>query len=964
MSDFLHKGLNPKQKEAVLNTEGPLLIIAGPGSGKTFTLVERVVYLIKEKGASPESLFVVTFTEKAARELKTRVSNRLAELEIPFNLHEMYLGTFHSICLKILDEYRDASRLERNYSVMDQFDQQYFLYQNIKKYQAIENSDLIMGSRTSNWNQSENLLKWLNKLSEEAVDIKTFHSSGDVEIRALAELYDLYHNELKDNNTLDFSTIQYDTLRLLEDNPDIREELQEHLKYLMIDEYQDTNTIQEKIARLLMGERKNICVVGDDDQGLYRFRGATIRNILQFKDNFEPGACKEVDLTINYRSHPDIVKFYNEWQADKTWEVDGTSFRFDKNIIPCDKEFKTNPSVIKVSSEEGDSWHEEVHLFLSRLVEEKRITNWNQVAFLFRSVKNDKVLALSRYLEDKGIPVYSPRSNMFFEREEIRLMIGAFIFMFPQFPKVRQFKINGKDHHLEVWDYYDRMCAAPFFEELRKPENKELLDWCRSVARDHMRLVKDTDYGYTGLFYRLLQFPLFSRFLREEDRSIERIRATRNYSLFSQILTRFEYLHYVSVFKPQYLDKNIKDLFNSYFRFLIEGGIDEYEDDSEYAPSGCVSFLTIHQSKGLEFPIVFVGSLEAVPRKQYTDLDEKIEQGYLSKEIFEPLEHTKYFDFWRLYYTAFSRAQNLLVLSCGEKTGNGRTPSKYFSRYYDKVISWKDPSFSIKEVDAEEVKEINIKNEYSFTSHINLYDTCPQQYRFFKELAFAPVRTAPMIFGTIVHQTIEDIHNAALSGNEDIINEKKIEEWFNHNYKLISKTERVLLAPHIEAVALDHVIRYFKSEQDKWFRIREAEIDISLVMEDFILKGSIDLVRGEDNTVEIVDFKSETKPDIETESERLEKYQKQLEIYAHLFEERTGQKVSKLHLYYTGEKSGTPYISFDKSSESIDGTVSDFSSVVRRIENKDFKLKRPPGTECVDCDMKYHCGKKNFKFEG
>ncbi len=951
---------NPSQMEAILHDEGPILIIAGPGSGKTFTLVERIIHLIIEKKVSPESFFVVTFTEKAAKEIKTRVSNRLAELKIPFNLHEMYLGTFHSICLKIIEEYREFSTLERNYSVMDQFDQQYFIYQNIKKYRAVQNADLIIEKETSAWNQSSNLLKWLNKLSEEAVDINNFKNSGEADLIALANLCDLYRNELRKNNSLDFSMIQLETLNLFKNNSSILEELQEHLKYLMVDEYQDTNTIQEMLLNLLMGERKNLCVVGDDDQGLYRFRGASIRNILQFKENFQAGKCKQVDLTINYRSHPDIINFYNKWQSSLDWDFEGKTFRFSKTIVPPKKDFVNNPSVIKVSSEEGDEWHEEVFSFLQNLKEKEVLTDWNQVAFLFRSVINDKVQALALYLEENGIPVYSPRSNMFFEREEIRLMMGALIFLFPQFPKIRGFKIDGKDIRLDIWDYYDNECFKPFTDELRKPENAELRTWASSVAKDHLRMVQDSDYAYSGLFYELLQFPLFSRYLSEDNNSIENKRATRNLALFSQLLTKFEYLHYVTIFKPKWLDKNITDFFNLYFRYLKEGGLGEYEDDTEYAPSGCVSFLTIHQSKGLEFPIVIVGSLEAVPRKQYTDLDVKVEQNYLAKEIFEPIENTKFYDFQRLFYTAFSRAQNLLVLSCSEKSGQGKTPSKYFAEHYKSLISWRNPLFDITKLRLESIKDVSIKNEYSFTSHIHLYETCAQQYRFFKELEFAPVRTSPMIFGTVVHQTIEDIHKAILSGNEEIVTEAKIEEWFQKNYKLISQTERVLLAPYVEKEALNHVLRYFHRENTNWMRVQEAEIEVSLVKPEYILKGSIDLVRGEDNTVEIVDFKSEKKPDIEGENERLERHRRQLEIYAHIYEERTGKKVSKLHLYFTGEKDGLPYVSFDKSDTSINKTINSFDSVVNRIERKDFKIKIRPEKTCTDCDMNDYCN-KNWK---
>lgn len=705
---------NPQQLQAIQATKGPVLIIAGPGSGKTFTLVERVVYLIKQEDALPESLFVVTFTEKAARELTTRVSNRLSELDIKFSLNEMYLGTFHSVCLRLLEDYREFTRLKRSYTLFDQFDQQYFLYQKINEFRNLPDAEFVMGSnQQGRWAQSEELLKSLNKVSEEALDVKALARAKEPEIRALASCFQRYQELLEENNILDFSGIQLEALRLLEQNPQVLAELQGKLSHLMVDEYQDTNTIQERILKLLAGKARNLCVVGDDDQGLYRFRGATIRNILEFPGLFKGGACKQVTLSTNYRSHPDIIQFYNEWMDAQDWTDGKQTFRFKKSIVARKGSFPKTPTVLRLAAEdkpgENKKWHAEVLHFLHALKQSQKLEDWNQVAFLFRSVKNDRVVALAKFLESKGIPVYSPRSNIFFEREEIRLTIGALIFLFPQFPKIRQW---ADGVHLPIWDYYDNQCFRAFTDELRKPENKRLLDWARPLAKRHVLLTQNTDYAFSGLFYQLLQFPLFSRYLDEKALlGVDKGRASRNLATFSTLLAKFEYLHFINVLSTDGLEKNLRDLFNQFLRFLYEGGINEYEDDSEYAPKGCVSFLTIHQSKGLEFPVVVCGSLEAVPRKQHAALDELLEAGgYLSKPRFEPIEKIKFFDFWRLFYTAFSRAQNLLVLAAQERHGRGmgRSPSKYFAGFFSALPNWRDPAFKLPLLNFESVKEINL----------------------------------------------------------------------------------------------------------------------------------------------------------------------------------------------------------------------------------------------------------------
>ena len=941
-------------------TEGPLLIIAGPGSGKTFTLVERIYYLISQKRIQPEQLFISTFTEKAAAELITRISSRLDANNIAVNLNEMYIGTFHSICLRFLEENREFTRLKRNFTLLDQFDQQYFIYQRISDYLDIEGIEHIVGNRgTSSWWSAERLMTWVNKVSEEALNPEDLLNADESEVQALGRCYQQYQAHLDEENALDFSTIQVEALRLLDKHPEILDKIRNKIQYLMVDEYQDTNTIQERILFKLAEPDFNLCVVGDDDQGLYRFRGATIRNILEFPQNFPEGACQQVKLTTNYRSHPDIIECYNQWMDSFDWTVEDKTFRHEKTIVPnTEKDFTDVPTVLRVAGDSGDAnWHEEVLTFLNRLKNGGTLTDWNQVAFLFRSVRNEKVIELAEALEAGGIPVYSPRSNLFFERTEIRLMIGALIFLFPQFSEARKWEEGAT---LKIWEYYDDECFQAFADELRKPENELLWAWCRRRAKEHLNLPEPPDYAFSGLFYDLLQFPLFSQYLGDvtQGGAIDS-RPARNLAIFSQLLSKFEYLHHIDVLIPRYLDKNLRDLFNRFLRFLKEGGIDEYEDASEYAPSGCVSFMTVHQSKGLEFPVVIVGSMEARPIKQFTELDELLQEEYYSKEPFEPLEQTKHYDFQRLFYTAFSRAQNLLILTCQEKTtGSWQAPSKYLKTTYNKTCAWRDNAFQPERLTLETIKDVDLKNEYSFTSHITVFEDCARQYKFYRDLGFAPMRRNPILFGTLVHQTIEDIHKAVLRGEEQIVTEDKITDWFNVNYTHLSRQERLYLHPSGQKAALDHVLRYANRERGTWDKLRETEVEVSLFKDWYILKGHVDLIRGEDGTVEIVDFKSEKKPDIDREREKVNRYRRQLEIYAHIIEGRTEHKISKMHLYYTGEDDGNPYISFDKDAHSIDRTMEVFDGVVKRIENKDFEIESRPEGLCRNCDLKAYCDAK------
>ncbi|RAN39068.1 ATP-dependent DNA helicase [Hyphomonas sp. GM-8P] len=953
------QGPNAEQQKAINTLDGPVLIVAGPGSGKTYCLVERTIKLLAQREVEPERVLVSTFTEKAAKELKTRIASRMQRASSKLNPLDLTVGTLHSTFLDILDEFRAFSRIRRNYTILDQFDQQYFVYQRLSAFDDIDGLDGLIrpSNNVPSWRVAETLCGYLNKVAEEAVDPSALAVAAHPELVAIGEAYRRYQELLEQFNYIDFSTIQVEVLRLL-DIPEVGEKLCARFDYLMIDEYQDTNTIQERIVLKLASQHSNICVVGDDDQALYRFRGASIRNILEFPKRFAPGQCTQINLTKNYRSHPDIVEFYNEWMELADWEGEDRSYRYPKVIEAESLDRAERPVVFKVSGADGeDNWADEAISFLQDLRTKKIIKDWNQVAFLFRSVRNDKVVRFANDLEATGIPIYAPRSNMYFEREEIRLIIGAYMFLFPQYGSIRA---TREGMQLNVWAYYDR-CLSDFIAHLKTGEDGQIMAWARDTAKRHLTLSENTNYSFASLFYDLIQFPTFSRYLGADiaHGGVRDSRPARNLAKLSRLLNKYEYLYNVIVIRPERLERDLTTLFNLFIRFLWDGGIEEYEDESDYAPSGCVSFMTIHQSKGLEFPIVICGSLDAVPRRQHSVLDDLLEDEFGDGEPFEPLDRIKTFDFWRLFYTAFSRAQNMLVLTCQENTPKGRgqrnVPSAYFQPVYTSLRCWRDQTFDRSQIELAEVKRSNLKNSYSFTSDVLVFEGCPQQYRFFKELEFAPVRTNAILFGTLVHQTIEDIHKAVLRGEERSVTAEQIDRWFNANYTNISQKERVYLVDYVLRVAREHVTRYVDRERANWHRLRDAEVELSLLKDDYVLTGNVDLIEAEDGAWEIIDFKTEKKPDLVDDADKLARYRRQLQIYAHLFEEKRGVRVDRMALYYTSEESGNPRIVFPRETADIKSTIEQIDRVVGRIVAKDYGLKERPEKLCKNCDFRSFC---------
>lgn len=967
--------LNPQQQKAVETTECPLLVIAGPGSGKTHTLVERIFHLIADKGVKVENILVATFTEKAARELITRITNRALERSLNIDTSDMYIGTLHSIFLRILEEYRDYTDLHTNYRVLDDFDQKYIIYQNARRFYSIPDIETL--DLKGGWAFAQNIANLLNKIHESNIDEYKLLQSESPKLRIVAEICRVYGLLLADANAIDFSSIQTKMLHLIE-NEEILQALRDKFEYILVDEFQDTNKIQEDILLKLAAPKNKICVVGDDDQALYRFRGATVENILRFREKFKvsphggdlTGACQKVELTKNYRSHPDIIDFYNRWMK----QFEDQHYRYPKTIENAGSQTKINtkyPGVVRVMGDDMKSWADSFIDFVNSLIENHILSDYNQICILARSVKNDKIAALAQTLEDYGIPVFSPRADLFFDRPEIKNIIGAFGFLFPSLVDnilKNEYTIGREQYYQDYWDYY-QTCINQFANQIRenKDKHKSLKNWAARKAKELASLTENTNYAFSDVFYELLQFPMFSEYFETDGDSIKDLRPQYNLALFSRLIAKYEYLYKIIVFKPEQIHKDVAIFFNTYLKFLIEGGINEYEDFDMVTPPGCISFMTIHQSKGLEFPITCVASLDASPRKQSDWLDEELQQFYYQNEPYEPLDKVKYFDFWRLFYTAFSRAKNLLVLTGidNETTRQPRehkSPSKYFRSIYEDVPDW-DVLFESKDNHPilDKVQPSNIKHTYSFTSHILVYENCPIQYQFFRALEFTPKRTNQVMFGTLVHQTIEDVHRAVLAERISDVTPENIKSWLNTNYIQLNKLTGLYLTKGGLAAIEEHVNRYVQRASHDWTAIREAEVPVSLQKENYILEGKIDLIRGKGDTVEILDFKSEKKPDVndETDRERLCRYRRQLEIYAHIIEQKYDLRVSRMHLYYTGVEDGDPRISYPYHQHSIDRTIDEVSAIVDKIENKEFT--QDPAKRCAHlcdkCDLKHFCNR-------
>ena len=1015
MTDLRYE--NDAQKEAITTTEGPVLIIAGPGTGKTHTLVKRTIYLITEKKVDPGSVFIATFTDKAAKELITRITDEvekpgvrkaLAERGVKLNLDDMYIGTFHSICLKILKKYSEYTDLPRNFRALDLFGQNYLVYTNIgrfigkdRKKPKIRNIDSFINMTAfvdgkqrgkSEWAIATEICENVSRISEELISADALMASGDPAAAAAGKMLQTYEELLRENNCIDFSGMQTKVYSLLTSNRDILEELRSKISYIMVDEYQDTNYVQEQLALLIAGNKKNICVVGDDDQGLYRFRGATIRNILEFPRRFQN--CREIHLNINYRSDPQIIDFYNKWMDPArnsgitfSWRDETNNYRFDKTIVPCEDRVKQrrkmrSPAVIKLSDTDASDWYDKTAAFILALKESGKITDYNQIAFLFSSTAGAKAKALANKLEEKGINVYNPRANMFFDRDEIRFALACIAYMFPLYS--REENETETSYIRSMPEYYNDIIDHLNAVRRAQPEYKEFWKWLDNRRKLHAEMIFTDDPDESGrrkgkrgitlssMLYKISTlYPPFRKPLGIDLKKAGAVdtRPVRNLSILTGIIAGFEDVGAgkKGIRRIRRLTRsNIKDsverLFGQYIKYQRMSHVDE--DSSEQAPSGCVSFLTFHQAKGLEFPIVFVDSLFSQPQNQSRGVMPRLEELGFARLPFEPPENIKYYDHWRVYYTAFSRAKDLLVLTCLEcpKMNNGyECPRPLFKPMYDPLPEYGDRSFSINDFNFASVKNPELKETFSFTSHISVYDACALQAELYRELGFRHVRAGAMLFGTLVHETIEDIHRAAIAKNYDLINDDNIEMWFEANYTILSQKENQSLGEEQKKAALKQVKRYAALHRDDWDNIVSTEEDVTIVQDKFIVEGKIDLIRADGDSVEIVDFKTYAKPKGKALDENLKKCRDQLSVYSYLVEERTHRKVSSMSIYYTSEEKD-PKVTFEYKDKDVKKTMKSFSDTANAIISRDYSvtaIDHAGGSinnkVCSNCDFRDYC---------
>ncbi|GCE17659.1 ATP-dependent helicase [Dictyobacter kobayashii] len=596
-----HYDMNPDQLAIISHKQGPLRVIAGPGSGKTYSLTLLAMNLLLCGDTTPEGIILCTYTQKAAYEMQDRLLEIAHTIGYTEDLSHIKIGTIHSICKHFLTRHLHHTPLGNNFETLDQFAQQLLIYRHLDELCEPGMLRFFREQWGSGWQIAKKLQFLCDKIAEEMIIDKLvqafprphFDASSDQRTLAslLPQIYLKYTELLRYANYVDFAHLQAYAYNLLQ-QPAVFQAIAQHIRYVLVDEYQDTNYIQEKILSRLASatEQHNLCVVGDEDQALYRFRGATVRNILEFAHTFP--TCKQVQLTINYRSHETIIATCNQWMEALNATLPGLAeqlpsvFRTQKTIraAQAPEKARAYPAVISLEARDNYDEAEQFARLIYELKQEGRIQDYSQVAILLHSVRpfysQPYIEALGKY----HIPAYCPRARNYFSQPEIQLLLGCFA----QILHLHEADFTPEQENFQL---YLKTCREQLTQSCQ--HHRDLTSELHSIQEEIWTTAEWSETAEKQLadyFYRLIFTSAFDAYRADKH-------ALAGLVIFSQQLKTF-----LTSFQHTNLsNRNLAviqyDFFHTFLYFLHLDGVNQFENPDELVPLDHVQIMTIHQAK-------------------------------------------------------------------------------------------------------------------------------------------------------------------------------------------------------------------------------------------------------------------------------------------------------------------------------------------------------------------------------
>jgi DNA helicase-2/ATP-dependent DNA helicase PcrA len=924
-SQFLPTYLTEHQREAILHEGSPLLIIAGPGSGKTEVLAWRVANLVRSGKFLPENILAVTFTERAALGLKDRIQQKLPNT----NVEAMQVSTIHGFASQLLRRYRAQSPLPHGFRLLDGTGQFLYVYSN--------RNDLGLGDIVKGRLQDffAAVLRLFNLATEELVApeklvgwcSEQLAHAGEKEIdlwnerEVVAEAYRRYSKMLQENGLIDFAFLQHHALTLLEGNPEIVERLRQKYQSILVDEYQDTNAAQERIIKNLAGDGQNLTVVGDDDQSIYRFRGATVKNILTFAERY-PNTHKVV-LVHNFRSREPIL--YHSLDV-----INRNPARFPKALQAVRGPGNEVLLVYEYSAEEeADS----TIRLLKQLHEAGRIAKYSDVVILLRSVKSYAGPYVEA-LEGAGIPFQVIGDASLFEHEEVAQVYDLFNFLgttkawgdrFLRDPLVGLRVETAK----ALREYKESL-----FDLINNNDEQALSDIGISDSRDRARLlsllgikhkVQAQQQGSAlEVFYDLLAAIDCIAAFERAGNSV----AISNLGVLSQLIAAWDEFGSTRNFYP----------LREYLKMVKDSGVDPTLPPAEDS----IRIMTIHQAKGLEFPVVVLGAamdgrLPATRRADPYEIPNCLrasggtEPGVIDLHLADER---------KLFYVAATRARDLLIVGTADvvnKRGGG--PSQFLYEMFGSDLraaaTWSEER--VKEIESRSPAGQDVRLRHSF-SQLAYYLQCPMRYKFAVVYGLEVPWLDPVDFGANVHRCLEAIHQRFLQGQPTTPEE--LPGVVEMTWLPTGRSQPEQEAAYQEA-AIRQLSRYLEEDAGILDRSMAAETLFSFPFQEDVFLGKVDLVRRCNHSgIELVDFKTSASANAEMEQVEL-----QLGLYALGMGFELSDPVTRLTAHFLED---AKKITWDWTPEHKSRSEAELADLLTRIHGQQFPPRLAYCRQCSE----------------
>lgn len=855
--------LNEEQLQVITHKAGPLLIIAGPGTGKTSVITERIKYLILNNLAKTSEILALTFTEKAAREMEERV-----DIAMPYGYTQMWISTFHAFCDRILRQealaigcppnYKMFAETESTQLIRDQlfsFDLDYF--------RPLGNPTKFVGGFLRHFSrlQDENVtpfsyIKWANS------KFKRQNSKLDKEevgkYLELAKAYQKY-TELKiKEGVMDFGDLITNTLSLFKKRPALLKRYQEQFKYILVDEFQDTNIAQYELLKILAPPRKNsnLTVVGDDSQSIYKFRGAAVSNILQFMRDYK--RAKQVVLIKNYRSTQAILDSAHrliKFNDPDTLEVKlGISKALQKTRDATELEIEL------IYADRVENEADQVARKILQLVEKDR--QYSDFAILVRANNHSEpfVRALSRL----GIPYQFLGPGQLFRQEEVKDLIAYLKILDNITDSISCYRVLTMDcfgisaRDIALLAAFARRKNISLFESCEQSEDKKIKQFVSMVNR-HLGLMRKESAGQI-LYYFLEDTQLLQKLLNTQNAKSER--EAQNVSKFFDKLKTYETDHQ---------DASVQAVVN-WIDLSMELGESPQASNIDWDHLNAVNILTVHSSKGLEFPVVFLvnlvtGRFPPYERREQIPIPEDLIKETLPQGDYH-LEEER-----RLFYVGMTRARDRLYFTAANYYGEGKRERK-LSPFVIEALGeeitkrqsnplTKLPNNQLTFLDWAKVDEPNqtsVDTQVSITrlsySQINDFKVCPLHYKLKYIVGIPSPVSSAQSFGITIHKTLADFysrHKGGLEATLDNLLKLYSQSWINEGYA----------SKHHEDLMKNRGREYLKTFYNNEFKFNQIPLNLehnfSFKVKNLQIRGKIDRIDQTKEGIEIIDYKTGVK---------------------------------------------------------------------------------------------------------